>query len=73
MNIQQGIGLVSSGINLSQDEMSEIIFEILEGRATDSQIGAFLIALSIKGETVDEIIGAVTVMRELSTKVETDT
>ena len=40
MNIQQGIGLVSSGINLSQDEMSEIIFEILEGRATDSQIGA---------------------------------
>ena len=73
MNIQQGIGLVSSGINLSQDEMSEIIFEILDGRATDSQIGAFLIALSMKGETVDEIIGAVSVMRELSTKVETDT
>ena len=48
------------------------MFEILEGKATDAQIGAFLIALSMKGETVEEVIGAVEVMRELSEKVKTD-
>ena len=52
--------------------MSEIILEILEGKVTDAQIGAFLIALSMKGETVDEVLGAVGVMRDLSTKVEID-
>ena len=52
--------------------MSEIILEILEGKVTDAQIGAFLIALSMKGETVDEVLGAVVVMRDLSTKVEID-
>ena len=52
--------------------MSEIILEILEGKVTDAHIGAFLIALSMKGETVDEVLGAVGVMRDLSTKVEID-
>ena len=52
--------------------MSEIILKILEGKVTDAQIGAFLIALSMKGETVDEVLGAVGVMRDLSTKVEID-
>ena len=52
--------------------MSEIILEILEGKVTDAQIGAFLVALSMKGETVDEVLGAVGVMRDLSTKVEID-
>ena len=70
MDIQSAISQVSSGKNLSKDDMSEIILEILEGKVTDAQIGAFLIALSIKGETVDEVIGAVSVMRDLSTKVE---
>ena len=70
MDIQSAISQVSSGKNLSKDDMSEIILEILEGKVTDAQIGAFLIALSMKGETVDEVIGAVSVMRNLSTKVE---
>ena len=70
MDIQSAISQVSSGKNLSKDDMSEIILEILEGKVTDAQIGAFLIALSMKGETVDEVIGAVSVMRDLSTKVE---
>ena len=70
MDIQSAISQVSSGKNLKKDDMSEIILEILEGKVTDAQIGAFLIALSMKGETVDEVIGAVSVMRDLSTKVE---
>jgi len=72
MNIQEGIHLISSNKDLSQQDMSVIMTEILEGRSTDAQIGAFLIALSIKGETIDEVIGAVNVMRKLSTKVKTD-
>ena len=70
MDIQSAISQISSGKNLTKDDMSEIILEILEGKVTDAQIGAFLIALSMKGETVDEVIGAVSVMRDLSTKVE---
>jgi len=42
---------------------------IMTGRATDSQIGGFLIGLRMKGETVDEVVAAASVMRELSTKV----
>ena len=72
MNIQEGISLVASNNNLTQVEMSEIMSEILNGKSTDAQIGAFLIALSIKGETVDEVLGAVYAMRHLSTKVETN-
>ena len=56
MNIQEGISKVSSNNNLTQSEMSAIISDILNGGSTDAQIGAFLIALSIKGETVDEVI-----------------
>ena len=41
----------------------------MSGDATDAQIGAFLIALTIKGETVEEIAGAASMMRELSAKV----
>ena len=73
MNIQEGIGLVSSGKDLSQSEMYQIILDILNGGVTDAQIGAFLIALSMKGETVEEVVGAVNAMRQLSAKVKTDT
>ena len=49
--------------------MSSVMLQILEGRSTDAQTGAFLVALSIKGESINEVIGAVSVMRELSEKV----
>ena len=49
--------------------MFAITTQILEGSATDAQIGAFIIALSMKGETVDEVLGAVNAMRQLSAKV----
>ena len=72
MDIQSAISQVSARRNLTREDMSEIILEILEGKVTDAHIGAFLIALSMKGETVDEVLGAVGVMRDLSTKVEID-
>ena len=47
--------------------------QIMSGEATDTQIGALLLAIRRKGETIDEISGAVNAMRSLSTKVELDT
>lgn len=62
--IKEAINLLVSGINLSESETAECMQEIMEGNATDSQIGAFLTALRIKGETVEEITGAARIMRD---------
>lgn len=56
-------------VSLSESEMASCMMEIMEGRATDSQIGAFLTALRMKGETVDEITGAAKIMREKAIKI----
>ena len=73
MNMSEAIARVVVGENLSQDEMTEIMKLIMTGEPTASQIGGFLVGLQIKGETVDEISGAASVMRELAIKVEVDT
>lgn len=62
--IKEAISVVVQNIDLSEAEMTECMKEIMEGKATDAQISAFLTALRIKGETVDEITGAVRIMRE---------
>ncbi len=70
MDLQSANRRLASGENLSREEMQSVMASIMSGQATDAQIGAFLTALMIKGETVDEIVGAATIMRELSAKVE---
>ncbi|MCW9005387.1 MAG: anthranilate phosphoribosyltransferase [Gammaproteobacteria bacterium] len=70
MDMQSAIKAVTEKRDLSQDEMTDVMNLIMTGQATDSQIGGFLIGLRMKGETVDEVTAAATVMRELSTKVE---
>jgi anthranilate phosphoribosyltransferase len=67
--IKEAIKMLVSNINLSESEMAECMKEIMEGKATDAQIGAFLTALRIKGETVEEITGAARIMREKATAV----
>lgn len=62
--IKEAITLLVQDIHLSEAEMSECMREIMDGKATDAQIGAFLTALRIKGETVEEITGAARIMRE---------
>lgn len=61
--------MLVSNINLSESEMAECMKEIMEGKATDAQIGAFLTAMRIKGETVEEITGAARIMREKATAI----
>lgn len=67
--IKEAINIIVSGINLSEAEMAECMKEIMEGKTTDAQIGAFLTALRIKGETVEEITGAARIMREKATTI----
>ena len=70
MNITSAISKITSGLSLKESEMSDVMLDLLEGKATDAQIGAFLIALDMKGETVEEVLGAAKIMRKLSAKVE---
>lgn len=70
MDITQALEKVVNSENLSSETMRDVMRQIMTGNATQSQIGAFLVALRMKGESIDEIAGAVEVMRELATGVE---
>ncbi len=61
--LKSAIGKVIRRENLTENEMIETMNAIMEGRATDSQIGGFLTALRMKGETAEEIAGGAKVMR----------
>ena len=71
MTIQEAIGQVVLGKDLPEQAMYEVMLAVMSGDATPAQIGAFITALRIKGETVEEIAGAVRVMREKATRVDT--
>ena len=70
MDIKSALSRLAGHGHLTQDEMQSVMRDIMTGECTPAQIGAFLMGLRMKGETVDEITGAVLVMRELSTKVD---
>ncbi|MHC4270039.1 MAG: anthranilate phosphoribosyltransferase [Planctomycetota bacterium] len=67
--IKEMIGKIVEGSDLSIEESKEVMKEIMEGNATEVQIGSFITALRMKGETVDEITGCVSVMREKATHI----
>ena len=58
MEIRSAIAQLVRGEDLGEDEMGGVMKEIIGGQATPAQIGAFITALRIKGETVEEITGA---------------
>jgi len=62
--LQEVLKKVVGRQDLSEQEMVAAMTQIMEGRAGDAQIGAFLTGLRMKGETVDEITGAARVMRQ---------
>jgi anthranilate phosphoribosyltransferase len=63
------IAKAAAGEALTRDEARAAFDVLMSGEATPSQIGGFLMALRVRGETVDEITGAVETMREKMTKV----
>jgi anthranilate phosphoribosyltransferase len=73
MDIKKAIDRIVQGKDLTQAEMHSVFNAIMSGRATSAQIGSFITALRIKGETVDEITGAARVMREKALKIEVGT
>lgn len=67
--IREAIGRVVAGEHLTRAEAATVMEEIMTGQATPAQFGALVTALRFKGETVDEITGFASVMRQLATTV----
>ena len=70
MNINQAIKAVIERKHLNERDMHDVMNSIMTGQTTDAQIGAFLVGLSMKGETIEEITASAKVMRSLATPVE---
>lgn len=70
MEIKAAINTLIEGHSLTKTQMIEVMREIMTGHCTDAQIAGFLVALRMKGETVEEITGGAEVLRELMTPVE---
>ncbi|MHA6495493.1 anthranilate phosphoribosyltransferase [Pseudomonas borbori] len=69
MNIKEALNRVVNQLDLSTAEMQDVMRDIMTGQCTDAQIGAFLMGLRMKSETIDEIVGAAQIMRELAAPV----
>ena len=67
--IREAISAAAAGQSLDIDDAIAVMREIMEGEATPAQLGAYLTALSVKGETPAEIAGFATVMREKALRV----
>jgi len=72
MDLPLAIKTVTERKNLSAEDMGIVMTLIMTGKATPAQIGGFLIGLSMKGETIEEIAAAASVMRKLATPVSVD-
>jgi anthranilate phosphoribosyltransferase len=67
--IRKAIARIVEGEDLTEGEMIEVMNQIMSGECTPAQIGSFITALRMKGETVEEITGAARVMREHATPI----
>lgn len=70
--IREAISSATAGESLSMDDAVTVMREVMEGEVTPAQLGSYLTALALKGETPEEIAGFATVMREKSLRVAVD-
>lgn len=70
--IKEAIAKIVTRVNLTEAEAEAVMREIMQGEATDAQIASYLIALRMKGETVEEITGSARVMREKAVPIKLD-
>lgn len=72
MDIKEALNRIVAQLDLSTSEMQAVMRQIMTGQCTDAQIGAFLMGMRMKSETIDEIVGAAEAMRELASPVMID-
>lgn len=68
--IKEALARVIRREDLPEREMMEVMTEVMEGKATPAQIAAFITALRLKGETVEEVTGAARIMRQKATRID---
>ena len=71
--MQEAIKKAVEGIDLTREEARSAMETIMSGEATDAQISGFLVAMRLKGETVEEIASFTRVMREKATHIDAGT
>lgn len=72
MDIKEALSWVVGNLDLSTEQMTGVMRQVMTGQCTDAQIGGFLVALRMKSESINEIVGAVQVLRELVEPVQID-
>jgi anthranilate phosphoribosyltransferase len=70
--LTKAIDALASRRDLSAEQTSEVLAQIMAGEVSETQIAGFLIALRTKGETIDELVGLARTMRDLAAHVPTD-
>ena len=70
LKIIEGLKKITQMESLTNEEAEDIMKEIMSGKVQDAQLGAFLTALSMKGETIEEITGFARIMREFANRIE---
>jgi len=69
IDIIEGLRKVTNHVHLTEREAEEIMRKIMSGSVTNAQLGAFLTALAMKGETIEEITGFARIMREFAKRI----
>jgi anthranilate phosphoribosyltransferase len=72
ISIRQAIKRLVEGINLDEAEAAAAMVDVMDGVATPAQVAAFMTALRMKGETIDEITGCARVIRDKATRIRPD-
>ncbi|MCY4154109.1 MAG: anthranilate phosphoribosyltransferase [Gammaproteobacteria bacterium] len=72
MNFQTALNQVINRTDLSAEAMRTVMQDLMSGRLSDAQIGGFLVALRMKGESIEEISAAAAVMRDFAVRVDVD-